>query len=73
VDAGVEILAKKVGGSLYLITANADRYPARVSLDGLDNFRTAEVLAESRVLDILNGALTDDYRAFDVHVYCLRE
>jgi hypothetical protein len=73
VDVGVEILAKKIAGDLHLITANADRYPVRVSLEGLENYSRAEVMAEDRTLDIQNGKLTDDYRAFDVHVYHLKK
>ena len=71
VDAGVEILAKAVNKDIYLITANADRYQAKVSLSGLNNFQRARVLTEDRVLDIVDGEFTDEYLAFGVHIYLL--
>jgi hypothetical protein len=71
VDAGVEILTKAVQEDVYLITANADRYPVKVTLSGLNNFQLARVLTEDRVLDIVGGELTDDYQPFDVHIYLL--
>ena len=71
VDAGVEILAKAVNKDIYLITANADRYQAKVSLSGLQDFQQARVLTEDRVLDIVDGEFTDEYLAFDVHIYLL--
>ena len=71
VDAGVEILIKELEDGLCLITANADRYPVKVSLEGLGAYRQASVFPENRILVIEDGELTDDYRAFDVHVYFL--
>ncbi len=69
VDSGVEILVKQVDGKRYLITANADKNPVRVSLRGLDTFNNAKVLNENRNLAIQSGSLTDDYKPFDVHIY----
>jgi hypothetical protein len=71
VDAGVEILVKAFQGDVYLITANADRYPAKASLDGLNDFKQARVLTEDREIDILDGEITDRYEAFEVHIYHL--
>jgi hypothetical protein len=69
VDAGVEIISKEVNGKLYLITINSDKNPVRVSLSGLDRFRTAAVLRENRSITLESGKLTDDYKPFDVHIY----
>jgi hypothetical protein len=71
VDTGVEILAKLVDGVTYLITANSDKNPVRVSLSGLDAITTAAVLNEDRTISTVSGELTDDYKPFDVHVYRL--
>jgi hypothetical protein len=71
VDTGVEILAKLVDGVTYLITANSDKNPVRVSLSRLDAFKTAVVLNEDRTISTVSGELTDDYKPFDVHVYRL--
>ena len=71
VDAGIEIIVKAVQEDVYIITANADRYPAKVTLSGLVNFQKARVLKEDREMDIIENELTDHYRAFDVHIYHL--
>ncbi len=69
VDAGVEILAKKYKGSLYLLTVNSDKNPVRLTLSGLGNYKNAEVLTENRVLKVVGGRITDDYKPFDTHIY----
>ncbi len=71
VDKGVEVLTKKEGNSTYLITANADKNPVKVTLRRLQDFRSAKVLRENRKMSIRQGAFTDTYRAFDVHMYKL--
>ena len=71
VDAGVEVLAKRIGDALYLITANADRYPEKVTFKGLSGFSTAHILFEDRNAPISSGELTEYYRPFDVHVFKL--
>ena len=73
VDAGVEILCKKANNSVYLITANADKNPVKVTLKGLGDFGRAEVIGEDRSVNIRDGALTDIYQPFDVHVYRMHE
>ena len=73
VDTGVEILIKKQGGNIYLLTVNSDKNPVKVTLKGLPKeVKAAEVLEENRTLDIINGELTDMYKAFDTHIYKLR-
>jgi len=69
VDAGVELLAKSVKGITYLLTANADKNPAQVSLRGLREFTRATVLSEGRQVKLDQGVLTDYYAPFAVHVY----
>jgi len=69
VDAGIEILVKKVNEKNYLITVNSDRHPQKVSLSGLDKYSYAEVLTENRTVAIEKGKLTDHYEPFDVHIY----
>ena len=69
VDAGVEIMVKKVGGKIYLLTVNSDKNPVKVTLDGLMNFSVASVLKENRTVKIEHGKLTDAYQPFGVHIY----
>ena len=71
VDRGVRMLAKERDGVLYVLTANADKNPARVRIEGLGPATGATVLGEDRAVRIRGGALTDDYAQFDVHVYAL--
>ena len=71
IDAGVEILTKKFDNSLYLITANADKNPVKITLTGLPSFERAIIIGENRSLKIINGELTDSYEPFDVHIYRL--
>ena len=69
IDTGVEYLAKEAGGVFYLLTANADKNPVKVTFSGLKNFSEAIVLKENRKIEIKSGSFTDDYQRFDVHVY----
>ncbi len=73
VDAGVEMILKKHGKLYYLITVNSDKNPLRVTLNGMEEFRRARVLTENRSLTIRDGALTDTYKPFDVHIYELEK
>jgi hypothetical protein len=73
VDAGVEILAKDYNGTLYLLTVNSDKNPVRVTLSGLGNYKSAEVLTEDRIVKVIKGSMTDDYKPFDTHIYRLTQ
>jgi len=72
-DAGVEILAKKANNSIYLITANADKNPVKVTLSGLTGYNRAKVHGENRAIQIGNGAMIESYAPFDVHIYQLEK
>jgi hypothetical protein len=69
VDAGIEIMVKKVVGILYMIAVNSDKNPVRITFSDLPDVKQAEVLKENRILPVQAGALTDEFRPFDVHVY----
>lgn len=73
VDAGVEILTKKVGDDFYLITANADRNPVKVTLGGLQEFMVMESTAEGQSTDVHNGSFTEIYEAFALKVFLLKK
>ncbi|MBN1351760.1 hypothetical protein JXJ21_20275 [candidate division KSB1 bacterium] len=70
-DTGVEVLAKKVDGTLWLLTANADKNPVKVTIAGLGGYKKADVLQEARSVQIENGAMIEEYAPFDVHIYRL--
>lgn len=69
VDTGVEIMVKNVKEKTYLLTANADKNPVKITLYGLEKFNAAKVLYEDRTVKLEDGKLTDLYKPFDVHVY----
>lgn len=71
IDAGVEILVKRVGDDYYLLTANADKNPVKATLTGLPSAASVEVLNEDREIAVTDGRFTDFYEPFAVHIYRL--
>jgi hypothetical protein len=69
VDLGVQWLAKESDGKLYLFTCNADKNRCKATVSGLGNWTACKVVYEDRTLPVENGALTDTWGRFDVHVY----
>lgn len=69
VDDGVQWLVKEHDGALYVFTCNAYRYPCRATLGGFSEWKTCTVLNEDRTIDIVDGGITEDWQAFDVHLY----
>lgn len=73
IDAGVEIVAKRLEGTLYLLTANADKNPVKISLSGFGKKKRCEVINEGRTLKIFDDRITDFFEPFDVHIYKLTD
>jgi len=73
VDRGVEFIAKKADGILYLISVNSDKNPVKVTLSGLEKYLSVKVLNEERTITIGGGSFTDQYKPFDVHIYLLHK
>ncbi len=69
VDDGVQTLAKEHDGHLYLFTCNADKNVCKATLSGLEGWTSCNILNENRTLPVENGALTDTWRRFDIHIY----
>lgn len=67
IDAGVEVLAKKVDGKLYLITANADKNPVKVTLSGFGEFEQGIEFHEKR--NVNGKSLTEVYEPYQVRVF----
>ncbi|MBI2434628.1 MAG: hypothetical protein HYV26_17365 [Candidatus Hydrogenedentes bacterium] len=73
VDSGIQWLGKEHEGKLYLLTCNADKHRNQATLSGLGAWRTCTVLNEGgRTLTVENGAITDTWERFGVHVYEIR-
>lgn len=69
VDAGIEMIVKKHNNKLYLITANADKNPVKVTLNNLSGFSYCNVLNENRKVEIQQNSIIDSYKPFEVHIY----
>lgn len=71
IDAGVEISARDVGESRYLLTANSGIDPAGVTFrcPGLFADGEVEVLGENRTVAVKDGAVHDRYAGLGVHIY----
>jgi hypothetical protein len=69
VDDGVQLIAREDGDSLYVFSCNAYRYPCRATLGGFKDWKTCTVLNEDRTLPVADQGITDDWKAFDVHIY----
>ncbi len=68
----ISALLKIHQGNAYLLVASSAREPIRASfrLDArLAGKATAKVLFENRSAAVHNGLLSDDFKAYDVHVY----
>ncbi len=76
VDDGIQYLAKEHGGKLYLFTCNADKNLCRATVSGLAGWTTARALYETsekgdglRTITLQDGAFTDTWKRFGVHIY----
>jgi len=72
VDTGVEIMAKKVDGRTYLLTANSDKNSVKVSFKSLKGFSSVKVIKEKRSISITDNKFTDNFKPFGVHIYEFR-
>ena len=71
-DDMIHGLAARDGGSLYLITVNAEDEDAgqvELSVKGLPAHGTAEVLFEERSVDVVGGKISDNFGPCASHVY----
>ena len=71
VDDGIQTRTVMHEGALYLVTCNADKNPCAATIGGLAGWKTGEVTHENRSIAVDNGALTDEWPPFGVHVYRL--
>jgi len=69
VDSGIEFITKETAGKTYLISVNSDKNPVKVTISGLNKYKTTKVLTENRNITIQNGQFIEDYKPFDVHIY----
>ncbi len=67
-DPAVRIYARKVDGKIYVIAANTSDKPVQCTVSGLSAGKVT-VINEDRSVDVKNGAFTDSFKAYGVHIY----
>jgi len=69
VDSGAEFLVKRTEKGTWLLAANSDRYPVKVTFKTSLPADIMNVLYEKRDVKLKDGAFTDYFEAFGVHLY----
>lgn len=69
----VTALLKRVGGAAYMLAVNAAPEPVRARFRPGVRAATAKVAWEHRDVTLEDGAFEDDFDAFAVHVYRMKE
>jgi hypothetical protein len=74
-DAPVAAMLKRHDGATYLFTVGMKNRPTRAELavPGIRGRLTAEVLGENRRLPVRDGRFSDEFAAYGVHLYRLRD
>jgi hypothetical protein len=67
----IALMVKRHEGATYLFTVRMEDTPAtgRFAVKGLPARATAEVLGEDRTIRIVNGAFSDEFEGYAVHLY----
>ena len=70
----IDTMLKRGSGGLFLFTVSMRDEPAHVALTFPGPIRDgqAEVLGEKRRVALTNGALSDDFEPYGVHLYALK-
>jgi len=68
---GVRTLARRLGNDVYVFAVNTQFDPAQVTMraPALDGATEASVVHEDRQAPVENGAITDRFEPYGVHVY----
>jgi hypothetical protein len=59
-------------GKVWLIASNTRQQPVKVKFSWKTSFATATVIGEERTLTLEDSSLTDDFGAYEAHVYRLQ-
>lgn len=72
VDRGIEILTREHDSKLYVFTCNADKHPNKATLSGFGPYTKAKRIGgKSEDVTVENGAITEDWKRFEVKLYKL--
>ncbi len=71
----IAAMAKRHAGSLYIFAVRMEPQPAKgvFRIEGLSGKAAVEVLGEGRTLDVADGRFEDDFAAWGVHLYRVRQ
>jgi hypothetical protein len=73
-DAPIDVMVKKEGGAVYVFAAAMRDVAGKGSfvVKGLPAKATAEVIGESRKIDVEGGKFADDFKGYEVHLYRIK-
>ena len=70
VDRGIEVITREHEGKLYVFTCNADKHANKATLSGLGTWKKAVRLGEKGgEVPLVDGALTEEWKRFEVRLY----
>ena len=71
----IDAMTRRDGGVTYVFAVGMRDGPAKASFQvpGVAAAKKVEVLGENRVLELVGGKFEDDFKAFDVHLYKIKE
>lgn len=74
-DVPVAVMTKKYKGAIYLFAVDMrdGSTNAKFTMPALEGGRTVEVLGENRTIPSKDGAFSDSFDAWDVHLYRIDE
>ena len=70
----IEFMRRDIVGATYLFAVNLDAGEGKVrfDLDALEGQRKAEVIGEGRQLAVVDGALSDRFEPYQVHIFMVK-
>ncbi len=72
INKGIEVKIRKSKDTIWILTANTERYPVRAELFTEFTAEVADVLFENRRINLHQTKIADDYQPYQVHLYKLR-
>jgi len=67
-------MVKHYGGNVYIFAVGMRNAPTKAifRVNGLSGKAVAEVIDENRRIPVVNGRFEDDFKPYDVHIYCIK-
>jgi hypothetical protein len=73
-EVPVHIMVKHYDGNVYIFAVGMRNAPTKAifRVNGLSGKAVAEVIDENRRIPVVNGSFEDDFKPYDVHIYCIK-